>query len=86
MNAYDQTIRNVASPELSDDAATKNYVDSEISKTKEYIVDKMVVPSQESPGYAANADYAIKASDSEWASNAINANYASNAGSAESAN
>lgn len=32
LNAYDQTIRNVASPELSDDAATKNYVDSEISK------------------------------------------------------
>ena len=32
LNAYDQTIRNVASPELSDDAATKDYVDSEISK------------------------------------------------------
>ena len=32
LNAYDQTIRNVASPELSDDAATKNYVDSEIAK------------------------------------------------------
>ena len=27
LNAYDQTIRNVASPELSDDAANKNYVD-----------------------------------------------------------
>ena len=60
LNAYDQTIRNVASPELSDDAANKNYVDSEISKTKEYIVDKMVVPSQESPGYAANAVNADK--------------------------
>lgn len=41
LNAYDQTIRNVASPELSDDAANKNYVDSEIAS----IVDKMVVPS-----------------------------------------
>ena len=37
MNAYDQTIRNVASPELSDDAANKNYVDSEIAKTKDYV-------------------------------------------------
>ena len=37
LNAYDQTIRNVASPELSDDAANKNYVDSEISKTKNYV-------------------------------------------------
>ena len=32
LNAYGQTIKNVASPELSNDAATKNYVDSEISK------------------------------------------------------
>ena len=32
LNAYDQTIKNVASPELSNDAATKNYVDSEIDK------------------------------------------------------
>ena len=31
-NAYGQAIRNVASPELPDDAATKNYVDSEIAK------------------------------------------------------
>lgn len=30
LNAYDQTIRNVASPELSDDAANKNYVDTAI--------------------------------------------------------
>ncbi len=37
LNAYDQTIRNVASPELSDDAANKNYVDSEIAKTKDYV-------------------------------------------------
>ena len=37
LNAYDQTIRNVASPELSDDAANKNYVDSEISNTKNYV-------------------------------------------------
>ena len=32
LNAYDKTIKNVASPELSNDAATKNYVDSEIAK------------------------------------------------------
>ena len=32
LNAYGQTIKNVASPELSNDAATKNYVDSEIAK------------------------------------------------------
>ena len=32
LNAYYQTIKNVASPELSDDAATKGYVDSEIAK------------------------------------------------------
>ena len=32
LNAYDKTIKNVASPELSNDAATKNYVDSEITK------------------------------------------------------
>ena len=32
LNAYGQTIKNVASPELSDDAATKNYVDLEIAK------------------------------------------------------
>lgn len=37
LNAYDQTIRNVASPELSDDAANKDYVDSEISNTKYYV-------------------------------------------------
>lgn len=32
LNAYGQTIKNVALPELSNDAATKNYVDSEIAK------------------------------------------------------
>ena len=32
LNAYGQTIKNVAFPELSNDAATKNYVDSEIAK------------------------------------------------------
>ena len=32
LNAYYKTIKNVASPELSDDAATKGYVDSEIAK------------------------------------------------------
>ena len=31
VNAYGQKIRNVAEPELSDDAATKNYVDASIS-------------------------------------------------------
>ena len=30
LNAYYQTIKNVASPELSDDAATKNYVDNAV--------------------------------------------------------
>ena len=32
LNAYGQAIRNVALPELSNDAATKDYVDSEIAK------------------------------------------------------
>ena len=32
LNAYGQTIKNVALPELSNDAATKNYVDEEIAK------------------------------------------------------
>ena len=32
LNAYGQTIKNVALPELSNDAATKDYVDSEIAK------------------------------------------------------
>ena len=30
LNAYYQTVKNVASPELSDDAATKNYVDNAV--------------------------------------------------------
>ena len=32
VNAYGEQIKNLAEPELSSDAATKNYVDSEISK------------------------------------------------------
>ena len=32
INAYSQQIKNLAAPTLSDDAATKNYVDSQVSQ------------------------------------------------------
>ena len=42
LNAYGQTIKNVASPELSDDAATKNYVDLEIAKIPQEVSSEFV--------------------------------------------
>ena len=71
---------------VNNTALTQAQVDAINSGITKSIVDSMVMPSTTNTGFAANADYAIKASDSEWASNAINANYASQAGSAESAN
>lgn len=49
MNAYGQQIKNVAEPELSDDAATKGYADDEIIKisaqvSSDYVSKDAVIP------------------------------------------
>ena len=71
---------------VNNTALTQAQVDAINSGITKSIVDSRVIPSYTKPGFAANAEYAIQASDSEWASNAVNADYARQAGSAESAN
>ena len=71
---------------VNNTALTQAQVDAINSGITKDVVDSMVMPSTTNTGFAANADYAIQASDSEWASNAVNADYARQAGSAESAN
>ena len=71
---------------VNNTALTQAQVDAINSGITKSIVDSMVIPSITHTGFAANADYAIQASDSEWASNAVYADQARQAESAGSAN
>ena len=67
---------------VNNTSLTQAQVDAINSGITKSIVDSMVIPSQDNPGYAKDADHALQASASEWA---INAGYAENAGYARGA-
>ena len=67
---------------VNNTALTQAQVDAINSGITKSIVDSMVIPSQDNPGYAKDADHALQASASEWS---INAGYAENAGYARGA-
>ena len=68
---------------VNNTALTQAQVDAINSGITKSIVDKMVIPSTTNPGYAANAEYALQASASEWA---INAGHSNNAETANNSN
>ena len=67
---------------VNNTSLTQAQVDAINSGITKSIVDSMVIPSQDNPGYAKDADHALQASASEWS---INAGYAENAGYARGA-
>ena len=71
---------------VNNTALTQAQVDAINSGITTSIVDKMVVPSQTNPGYAANADNAATASKASTADTALTANYAQNAEFANNSN
>ena len=71
---------------VNNTALTQAQVDAINSGITKSIVDSRVIPSTTNPGYAKDAEHALQASASEWATNAGYAEQAGYARSAESAN